>query len=107
VLDAVEARLHAMSERVRRAFHTPKGATFYRRLDGSNVADRTDKLRQFEDDEHVRVALLSLTAFSTGITLNAASTVIFLELYGDWTELEQAEARCARRRDSVACQTAA
>ena len=51
------------------------------RVDGSNDAsDRTSLLSKFEQDDDVRVALLSITAFSQGVTLNAASTIVFLEL---------------------------
>ena len=94
VMDAANALLDGMRSEARSAFGS---ADFFRRVDGSNVSDRTELLRQFEEDASVRVALLSLTAFSTGITLNAASTIVFLELYGDWNELAQAESRCHRR----------
>ena len=79
-------------ERVRRG-HAPYG---FIRVDGAST-DRTHLLQKFEADDNVRVALLSLTAFSQGVTLNAANVVVFLELFGNHNELAQAEARCHRK----------
>jgi SNF2 family DNA or RNA helicase len=44
----------------------------------------------FQDDERVMVALLSITAAGVGLTLTAASTVVFAELH--WTPGMMAQA---------------
>lgn len=69
----------------------------YFRLDGSTKpADRQAGVEKFQTDPSCRVALLSITAGGTGITLTAASTVVFAEL--QWTPalLCQAEDRVHR-----------
>ena len=54
------------------------------RIDGSSTsADRAASVRKFQNQQGVRVALLSVTAAGVGLTLTAASTVIFAELH--WT----------------------
>ena len=93
VMDALARLLDEVRSKARR--DGPAGGFDFIRVDGSTT-DRTDQLRRFETDPSVRVALLSLTAFSTGVTLNAANTVVFAELYGNWAELAQAEDRCHR-----------
>eukprot|EP00930_Biecheleria_cincta_P024813 TRINITY_DN17713_c0_g1_i2.p1 TRINITY_DN17713_c0_g1~~TRINITY_DN17713_c0_g1_i2.p1 ORF type:complete len:748 (+),score=116.45 TRINITY_DN17713_c0_g1_i2:117-2360(+) len=67
------------------------------RIDGSvSFADRQRQVREFQADEGVRVAILGLVAGGVGITLTAASTVVFAELH--WTPglLVQAEDRAHR-----------
>jgi SWI/SNF-related matrix-associated actin-dependent regulator 1 of chromatin subfamily A len=58
---------------------------------------------QFQTDDKIKVALLSLTAASTGLTLSRANSVIFAELYWNPGVLVQAEDRAHRigQRDSV------
>lgn len=58
--------------------------------------DYTEAVRRFQEDHDVRVAVCSLRAGSTGVTLTAASHMLLVEL--DWTpaQLEQAEARIHR-----------
>ena len=58
--------------------------------------ERREGVRRFQNDDKCRVAVLSLQAASQGITLTAASTVIFAELH--WTPglIEQAEDRAHR-----------
>jgi SWI/SNF-related matrix-associated actin-dependent regulator 1 of chromatin subfamily A len=67
------------------------------RIDG-NVppSKRHELVNKFQTDQLCRVALLSLTATSQGITLTAASTVVFAEM--NWTPavMEQAEDRVHR-----------
>ena len=50
----------------------------------------------FQSDEEVRCALLSITACATGLTLTAASTVVFSELYFTPATMIQAEDRAHR-----------
>ena len=69
----------------------------YIRIDGSTPADQRHALvSKFQQLDSVRVAVLSLTACGQGITLTAASTVVFAEL--TWTPglMSQAEDRAHR-----------
>ncbi|KYQ94406.1 SNF2-related domain-containing protein [Tieghemostelium lacteum] len=67
------------------------------RIDGkTRTHSRNEFVKMFQDDENVKVALLSITAAGTGLTLTAANLVIFAELF--WTPgmLFQAEDRAHR-----------
>jgi len=67
------------------------------RIDGATPpAERTKSVKAFQTSPKIRVALLSVTAAGVGLTLTAASTVVFSELH--WTPgvLAQAEDRCHR-----------
>ena len=67
------------------------------RIDGTvNCQDRSIRVQKFQTCSSVRVAILSMTAAGVGLTLTAASCVIFSELH--WTPgvLAQAEDRCHR-----------
>ena len=67
------------------------------RLDGStSPADRQAGVDRFQTDSRCRVALLSITAGGTGITLTASSTVVFAELQFTPALLLQAEDRVHR-----------
>eukprot|EP00347_Sterkiella_histriomuscorum_P020832 403336296 len=69
----------------------------YIRIDGTTPTDiRHDLVREFQEDESVRVALLSITSSSQGITLTAASTVIFAEVHWTPALMMQAEDRAHR-----------
>lgn len=85
VLDTVDQRLLA------------KCPNSHIRIDGSVApALRTQLVRKFQTCSRVRVALLSMTAAGVGLTMTAASTVLFAELH--WTPgvLAQAEDRAHR-----------
>ena len=86
VLDTIE---DAVAKKFKGIGHT--------RIDGSvSSANRMISVQKFQNDKSVRMALLSVTAAGVGLTLTAASTIIFAELH--WTPgvLVQAEDRCHR-----------
>eukprot|EP00397_Hematodinium_sp_SG-2012_P010893 GEMP01011019.1.p1 GENE.GEMP01011019.1~~GEMP01011019.1.p1 ORF type:complete len:819 (+),score=152.29 GEMP01011019.1:23-2458(+) len=69
----------------------------YIRIDGkTNQELRPELIKKFQEDSEVRVALLSITACGQGLTLTAASTVVFAELYWVPGQLMQAEDRVHR-----------
>jgi SWI/SNF-related matrix-associated actin-dependent regulator 1 of chromatin subfamily A len=74
------------------------------RIDGRTAtSSRQELCNAFQTDPSMRVAVLSLTAASTGLTLTAATTVIFAELFWNPGLLLQAEDRAHRigQSDSV------
>ena len=67
------------------------------RIDGKTLAcDRQPLVDKFQTDSKCKVALLSISAANTGLTLTAASLVIFAELYWNPGDLIQAEDRAYR-----------
>lgn len=67
------------------------------RIDGRTPpAARQEYVNKFQQDDSCKVAVLSILAAGVGITLTAASTVVFAEMH--WTPgvLEQAEDRAHR-----------
>lgn len=69
----------------------------YIRIDGSVPPGKRHQLvSKYQSNEECKIALLSLTASSQGVTLTASSTVVFAEL--NWTPgvMEQAEDRVHR-----------
>lgn len=67
------------------------------RIDGRvSSQERAARVRKFQTSSRIRVAILSMTAAGVGLTLTAATTVMFAELH--WTPgvLAQAEDRCHR-----------
>jgi len=69
----------------------------YMRIDGSTSNDmRKKNVKNFEEDSNIHSALLSITAASVGITLTAASNVVFAELHWTPANLLQAEDRVHR-----------
>lgn len=69
----------------------------YIRIDGTtNSSQRQEICTKFQSDPQTRIALLSITAASTGLTLTAATTVVFAELYWNPGQLVQAEDRAHR-----------
>merc|ERR1712080_702920 len=72
-------------------------STGYIRIDGKTPQKhRQDSVTRFQEDDKVRVALLSITAAGTGLTLTAAHTVVFAELYWVPGQMMQAEDRAHR-----------
>jgi SWI/SNF-related matrix-associated actin-dependent regulator of chromatin subfamily A-like protein 1 len=57
---------------------------------------RQDQITAFQTDPSVRVALLGITAAGVAVTLTAASTVWFAELFWTPAIMIQAEDRCHR-----------
>ena len=75
----------------------------YFRIDGNTpTAKRQEMVNEFQDGQY-QVAILSLLAASTGITLTRASMVVFAEMY--WTPgvMLQAEDRVHRIGQKNAC----
>ena len=69
VLDTLEA---AIARKMKGVGHI--------RIDGTVApAERSSRVRKFQSQAKVRVALLSVTAAGVGLTLTAASSVIFAE----------------------------
>jgi len=67
------------------------------RIDGATQSDtRKRNCDLFQTDENVKAAVLSITAANVGITLTAASLVVFAELYWNPGVLVQAEDRAHR-----------
>ncbi|CEF63687.1 SWI/SNF-related matrix-associated actin-dependent regulator of chromatin subfamily A-like protein 1 [Strongyloides ratti] len=67
------------------------------KIDGSVTGPQRDKaIKNFQNDETILVAILSTTAAGAGVTLTAASIVIFAELHWNPGYLQQAEDRAHR-----------
>ena len=68
------------------------------RIDGKTPAGmRQPKVDCFQNDPNCRVAILSITAAGVGLTLTAASFVVFAELFYNPGALLQAEDRAHRK----------
>ena len=71
--------------------------TDFIRIDGSTAAQQRQQLvHHFQEQRECRVALLSITAAGVGLTLTAASLVVFAELSWNPGALKQAEDRVHR-----------
>lgn len=71
--------------------------TYYIRIDGKTSSEeRKCVCDQFQSEDMYRVAVLSICAANSGITLTAAKLVIFAELYWNPGILTQAEDRAHR-----------
>ncbi|GFH58462.1 hypothetical protein CTEN210_14938 [Chaetoceros tenuissimus] len=67
------------------------------KIDGStNPKFRQEQITSFQNDPTVRVAVLGITAAGVGVTLTAASTIWFAELFWTPALMIQAEDRCHR-----------
>lgn len=74
------------------------------RIDGStNPRQRQEQINAFQKDPTIRVALLGITAAGVAVTLTAASTVWFAELFWTPALLIQAEDRCHRIGQQAKC----
>jgi hypothetical protein len=86
VLDAIET---TVAKELKGAGHI--------RIDGSvSAQERNVRVKKFQSCSTIKVAILSMTAAGVGLTLTAATSVMFAELH--WTPgvLAQAEDRCHR-----------
>lgn len=69
----------------------------YIRIDGSTHPKlRQEQITCFQRDPSIRVAILGITAAGVGVTLTAASTIWFAELFWTPAIMIQAEDRCHR-----------
>lgn len=69
----------------------------YIRIDGSTRSDmRNEMVEIFQNKASCKVAVLSLKACNSGITLTAADTIVFAELDWNPSTLAQAESRAHR-----------
>jgi hypothetical protein len=84
VLDAISA--HLSQKKVRHI-----------RIDGQTPQHlRQELCTKFQEDTGTKAAVLSITAAGVGLTLHAASTVVFCELFWNPGQLLQAEDRAHR-----------
>jgi hypothetical protein len=71
--------------------------TRYIRIDGStSPKERQAQIKRFQQDPNIRIAILGITAAGVAVTLTAASTVWFAELFWTPALMIQAEDRCHR-----------
>ena len=71
--------------------------TPYILIDGDTAPNKRQTLVDlFQTDPRIRVALLSIKAANTGLTLTKASHVVFGEMAWSWGDMAQAEDRCHR-----------
>ena len=67
------------------------------RIDGSvNHEKKHQRVKAFQTEQDIRVGILSITAASQGLTLTAASTILFAELHWTPSLMAQAEDRAHR-----------
>lgn len=65
-------------------------------IGGQDLQDRQNSIDKFQNDIDYKIIICSIKAGGVGITLTAASHVIFLELGWTPAEHDQAESRCHR-----------
>ncbi|TKR77705.1 hypothetical protein L596_018627 [Steinernema carpocapsae] len=83
-------------------YNVEKKGLKYIRIDGG-TKNREEQCRLFQENPEYVVAVLGITAAGTGITLTAATVVVFAELHWNPGTLMQAEDRAHRvgQKDSV------
>ncbi|CAD8066276.1 unnamed protein product [Paramecium primaurelia] len=75
----------------------------YMRIDGNvGVEQRHLNVQMFQNNDEIRIAILSVTSANYGITLTAASTIVFGEMHWTPAIMMQAEDR-AHRIGQVQC----
>ena len=67
------------------------------------VKDRAEEIRRFQEDEECRVFVGQIAAAGLGITLTAASTMVFFSLDYSMSNFEQAKARIHRVSQQNTC----
>lgn len=67
------------------------------------VKDRAEEIRRFQEDEDCRVFVGQIAAAGLGITLTAASTMVFYSLDYSMSNFEQAKARIHRVSQKENC----
>lgn len=81
-----------------------KAEVKYIRIDGSTKNEhRQSNVDIFQKDDSCLVAILSITACATGITMTKASTVVFAEMYFTPSVMIQAEDRAHRIGQEHTC----
>jgi len=74
--------------------NAPGSRSKFIRIDGStNPRVRQDQITSFQNDPDIRIAVLGITAAGVGVTLTAASTIWFAELFWTPAIMIQAEDR--------------
>lgn len=92
-----QAMMDAIQDRIKQEGEESKTKVGFMRIDGSVASEeRIERVNQFQNDSNVRIALLSITAASTGLTLTKAQTVIFAEYIWTPSIMVQAEDRAHR-----------
>ncbi|CAD8096584.1 unnamed protein product [Paramecium sonneborni] len=67
------------------------------RIDGNvGIEQRHQNVQTFQNDDEIRIAILSITSANYGITLTAASTIVFGEMHWTPAIMMQAEDRAHR-----------
>ncbi|KAJ1608549.1 HARP like SWI/SNF ATPase [Cryptosporidium canis] len=98
MLDAIESVL------LKKRKTSSCGPFLFIRIDGKTPGNkREDYVKEFQNNENCKVALLSITACGQGLNLTSAGTVIFAELYWVPGTMLQAEDRCHRMGTQYSC----
>ncbi|CUV06007.1 unnamed protein product [Cryptosporidium hominis] len=100
MLDAIESVLL----KKRKTACNSGGPFLFIRIDGKTPGNKREEyVKEFQNNENCKVALLSITACGQGLNLTSAGTVIFAELYWVPGTMLQAEDRCHRIGTQYSC----